>query len=156
MGKTTLIKRIFFKNPEKFYGFWTEEIRENGRRVGFKVITTWGREGILAHIRFKSNYMVGKYAVNVSGFENLVLSNLRNPPTDKILLLDEIGKMELFSKDFAEILKKLIFLENYDILATIPLKDVHPLIKKIKERFKVIYLTLENREEVFKELSSFF
>ncbi|MEO0139130.1 MAG: NTPase [candidate division WOR-3 bacterium] len=153
VGKTTLIKRLFLKNPQRFYGFWTEEIMEGGKRVGFKVITTWGESGVLAHIKLNSHYRVGKYAVDVSGFEKLVLPKIKNPLMDKILILDEIGKMEMFSKGFVETVERLIFLKDLDILATIPLKNVHPLIRKIKENFEVVYLTVENRNKVFEDLT---
>jgi len=143
VGKTTLVKRLYSLAPERFRGFWTEEIREKGRRVGFKVITTEGKEGILAHVDIDSPYRVGKYGVNVREFEEVVLPLLESclPLCPKIVLVDEIGKMELFSDRFVR------------VVATIPIKDVHPLVRRIRRTFRPVLITLENREEVFHTLT---
>ena len=40
-GKTTLVKELLqYINA---VGFYTEEVRRNGRRYGFDIITTWER-----------------------------------------------------------------------------------------------------------------
>src|SRR6266480_93311 len=41
-GKTTLIKRVVNELAQPAGGFYTEEIRERGERVGFKIITLDG------------------------------------------------------------------------------------------------------------------
>ncbi len=43
-GKTTLIKRVVNELAVPAGGFYTEEIRERGERVGFKIITLDGQE----------------------------------------------------------------------------------------------------------------
>jgi nucleoside-triphosphatase THEP1 len=43
-GKTTLIKRIVKQVARPAGGFYTEEIRERGRRVGFRMITLDAQE----------------------------------------------------------------------------------------------------------------
>lgn len=150
-GKTTLIKKLYGLFPERFIGFWTEEIREKGNRVGFRIITTRGDEGILAHINFKTP-KVGKYGVNVEEFERIVLPILRMYDFKNMLLADEIGKMELLSERFSEEIRKIVFNDKTKIIATIPIKDVHPLVKDIRQNFNVILLTPENRDEVFERL----
>ena len=44
---------------EPVTGFFTREIKEEGRRVGFSINTLDGREGILAHKSIDSKYRVG-------------------------------------------------------------------------------------------------
>ncbi len=114
VGKTTLVKRLYSLAPERFRGFWTEEIRERGRRVGFKVITTEGREGVLAHVGIDSPHRVGKYGVDVRGFEEVVLPILESclPLCPKVVLIDEIGKMELFSERFVKVVESITFRRN--------------------------------------------
>ena len=53
VGKTTLIQKLVkaLKRPAR--GFFTVEMREGGRRVGFKLVTLDGREGVLAHENIK-------------------------------------------------------------------------------------------------------
>jgi len=149
-GKTTLIKKIYKLNPSKFSGFWTEEIRERGKRVGFRIVRTDGKTGILSHVDIESPYKVGKYGVNLEEFEKLVLPILENPWGT--LLIDEIGKMELFSKKFQQAVEKIMFRSKTGVVATIPIKDVHPLVRKIRKKFSPIELTMENRESVFQLL----
>ena len=155
VGKTTLVKRLYSLAPERFRGFWTEEIRERGRRVGFKVITTEGREGVLARVGIDSPHRVGKYGVDVRGFEEVVLPILESclPLCPKIVLIDEIGKMELFSERFVRVVEGIVFRRNIKVLATVPVKDVHPLVRRIRRTFRPILITLENREEVFRSLA---
>jgi nucleoside-triphosphatase len=49
-----LVKRIVSELALPAGGFYTEEIREREERVGFKIITLDGKEGLLAHIDFKT------------------------------------------------------------------------------------------------------
>jgi len=95
IGKTTVIRRVVERLTDKTVaGFFTEEIREAGQRRGFRIATFSGGSGVLAHVNLKTNHRVGRYHVDVSGFERLVLPELRRPCD--IVLIDEIGKMECF------------------------------------------------------------
>lgn len=106
-GKTTVIKKVMHELDRReiyFEGFYTEEIREGGRRAGFKIIGTSGVEGILAHVDLKSRYRVGRYGVSLDALEDCI---------DKIgdsgiLIIDEIGRMELFSKKFENFIEKIL------------------------------------------------
>lgn len=112
-GKTTLIKKIIEDfGKDKFYGFYTEEIRENNSRVGFKIITTWGEEKILASIKERSNYKVGKYFVLKDNIDYISIKFIQNLDKNKILVIDEIGKMEMISEYFNQILN---FIRNNDL-----------------------------------------
>ncbi len=155
-GKTTLVKRLYRRFEGVFVGFWTQEIREGGRRVGFKVITSEGREGLLAHVSLKTPYRVGRYGVDVEGFERIALPILERcvHRCDGHVLIDEIGKMELLSRGFAELVEHLVFHTPTPLLATLPIRDVHPLVARIRRRFKPILITPDNREEVFKGILS--
>lgn len=41
VGKTTIIKRVVDEFPDEVFGFYSQECRENGQRVGFDIIA-WG------------------------------------------------------------------------------------------------------------------
>ena len=47
VGKTTVIKKIIEKYKKNISGFYTEEIREKGNRVGFRIKKTDIAEGLL-------------------------------------------------------------------------------------------------------------
>ena len=64
-GKSTAIKKIInMLGTKNCCGFYTKEMIEDGRRVGFKIVTLNGKEGILA-----DEYRIGKYGVNLKEFE---------------------------------------------------------------------------------------
>jgi len=152
-GKTTLLKEISQKLRSKISGFYSEEIRKNGKRVGFKIKTFEGKEGLLAHLDFKSKYQVGKYKVNLKDLEEIGVKAIEKGIEEgKIIFIDEIGKMELFSEKFKEAVLKALNSKN-KVLATIMLAK-NPFADKIKTRkdVKLFYLKRENFEEIKKEI----
>ena len=58
-GKPTLITRAVNHLGQSAGGFYTEEMRETGGRVGFKIVTLDGQEAVFAHINFKTPERVG-------------------------------------------------------------------------------------------------
>lgn len=54
VGKTTLVQKVceaLVSSGVGVEGFYTEEVREAGRRVGFDVVTVTGERGHLSRIR---------------------------------------------------------------------------------------------------------
>ncbi len=148
IGKTTVIKRIASNLKDKALGFWTEEIRDkNGKRIGFEVITTDGKNSILAKKGLHSNYSVGLYGVDIEVFEKTVLPVLEEAKKkENVVIIDEIGKMELFSEKFLKAVKELFEDNKKTIIATIPVKNVHPFVKYLRENFPVIEVSYSNRD----------
>ena len=102
-------------------GFITAEMREKGSRLGFELQGLNGLRRILAHVEINSRHRVGRYGVDTDGFEEFLGAlDLRNPGVE-LIVIDEIGKMELFSKLFRGFVCDVL---NSDkpVLATIPLK----------------------------------
>lgn len=157
VGKTTLIKKIAealsLLHP---VGFYTEEIRQKGIRKGFELVSLDGRRGILAHTDIKSSYLVGRYKVDIQGFEAFLEGLPFFHPSVSILIIDEIGKMECFSEKFKELLLKCLNSEKR-VIATIALKG-SGFIEGIKKREDVIMFEInpKNRAllptEILKEL----
>ena len=154
-GKTTLIKEIIKELDLKAGGFYTSEIREKGQRLGFKIITLDGGEGILAHVNVKSPYRVSKYKVNIEDLEKLgVKSILDALNQNKVIIIDEVGKAEMYSEKFKKAVEAALDSKN-KILGTIMLKP-NPFCDKIKRRqdTKVFYLTKENFQQIKKEIKN--
>lgn len=146
VGKTTLIrelaKRLADYQPA---GFFTEEIRERGSRQGFRLETLDGRQGILAHRDVGGPYRVGRYGVDVDGFERLLAElGLRRLST-RVILIDEIGKMECCSQRFIEEVTTLLDSSRL-VVATIALKG-GGFIRQVKQRpdCRLITVTVDNR-----------
>ncbi|HOX54035.1 MAG: NTPase [Candidatus Omnitrophica bacterium] len=156
-GKTTLVKKISQELKEIAGGFYTEEIRRNGKRVGFKISALDGTTGLLAHIEKKSEYRFSKYAVLKEGFERVALPALKKAMKEsKVILVDEIGPMELFSETFKNLVLE-IFEGPRVVIATIKHKG-SPFIESLKKRedVKLFNLTKENFDKILREILQLF
>ncbi len=155
VGKTTLIKKILKRMNLRAGGFYTEEIKENNRRVGFKIISLDNQEGILAHISIKNSRRVGRYGVNIYDLENIGVKCLNQAlKDDDLILIDEIGKMEIFSDKFKEKVLDCLNSEKF-VLATIGIGG-DKYISRIKERddVTVFKMNRENRDELMDKVLS--
>ena len=112
-GKST----VFIRCVERFRmlgftvgGISTPEIRSRGRRIGFSVIDlASGRRALLAGVDVASGFRVGRYGVDVSGFESVALPALDYAEEScDAVCVDEIGRMELFSKGFKRRVEELM------------------------------------------------
>jgi len=154
VGKTTVIMKLI-SGVEGVDGFYTEEIREKGERKGFRIVTLRGKKGILAHKDLHSSYRVGKYGVNIEDLENIAGRSIILALSDdkkKIVLIDEIGRMELYSPKFQEAVIKALESPKR-VIATI--QDKHnrftDAIRK-REDVELIEVTSENRKRLPGEL----
>ncbi len=103
VGKTTLIRRVLDSLGFDAGGFYTHEIREGGRRVGFAISDLRGGDGVLAHVDVESPYRVGRYGVNRDDLEHVgVRAVLDAIEASRVVVMDEIGRMELCSDAFQE------------------------------------------------------
>ena len=131
-GKSTLIVRLIeyiSKRHMSVYGFLTPEVKVGENRIGFDIldIKTKEREELARKGNFNTKFHVGKYCVFIEKFEKFI-SNFDNITfqQDNLIIIDEIGKMELFSKKFQEFILK-IFDSNIFIIATIGLTVKHSI-----------------------------
>jgi len=143
-GKSTLIEKLVERIDFPVTGFFTREIREKGRRVGFSVNTLDGREGILAHEDIKSRWRVGKYGVNLKDIEDIAVPAMIPSEGKEIIVIDEIGKMECFSCLFRETLNQVLDLPNR-VLGSIALRgDTFIEAIKLREDVVVVEVTLQD------------
>lgn len=153
IGKTTLIKELS-KALKDYHlvGFYTEEIREAGERKGFELISLDGRKGLLAHKEIKSPYRVGRYGVDVRGFDEFLDTIPWTDLSARLIIIDEIGKMECFSEKFKRVLNR-IFDSRKELIATIAMKG-GGLIAQLKARqdVRVFEITLKNRNSLLMEI----
>ena len=98
-GKTTVIKKVIAGLEVPVRGFYTEEERVAGRRVGFMMKTLDGRKGYLAHQDMPSDFHIRRYGVSIENIETVAVPAI-TPVNNHIIILDEIGKMECFSESF--------------------------------------------------------
>ncbi|TRY92573.1 hypothetical protein DNTS_029574 [Danionella cerebrum] len=169
VGKTTLVKKVYeallLSSGVSVSGFYTEELRERGRRLGFDVVTVSGGRGPLARVSSESatsgrDFRVGQYVVDIQSFESLTLPLFRNicdGSGTRLFVLDEIGKMEMFSKMFIRAVREALD-SSYSILGTIPVPKGKslPLVEEVRSRqdVKIFTVTKENRDVIFDDIVS--
>lgn len=153
-GKTTLVERVLTRlKDRKAEGFLTREIRQGGERKGFKIITLDSQEGVLAHEDQHGDLKVGRYAVNLEALEKVGVASIeRGLKEGGLIVIDEIGKMELFSNRFREMVEIALNSEN-QVLATVPAEGP-PFVEEIKARKDVLLMRLTpgNRDEMLEEV----
>jgi nucleoside-triphosphatase len=148
-GKSTLIERVVRRLDGPATGFFTRELRTGERRVGFAIETLDGKRGILAHQDLKSRYQVGKYGVNLSDIDGIAVPSLVPSEPEALVVVDEIGKMECFSRLFRDTLIRVLN-SSHPVLGSIALKGDR-FIQRIKARNDVFLIGLSdaNREQAF-------
>ncbi len=147
VGKTTAIRAVARRLAGRsLAGFYTEELRQHGRRQGFRLIGFGGEQGVIAHVDFPSTRRVGKYGVDVAGMDRLAMATLRPKGPDTIYLVDEIGKMECLSTRFVAAMRALLATTN-PVIATIA-RTGAGFIGEVKARPDVVLweITHANRE----------
>uniref|UniRef100_A0A7J2TIA3 Nucleoside-triphosphatase ENP88_01960 n=1 Tax=Archaeoglobus fulgidus TaxID=2234 RepID=A0A7J2TIA3_ARCFL len=149
IGKTTLCLKVYesLKNKIKISGFITLEERSEGKRVGFKLVDLNSKEEAKLARVGKGKVNVGKYEVLIESFENF----LRKLKLDgDLIIIDEIGPMELKSEKFVSIVNDLLSKEN--LLFTIHYRFNHPLLNRIRKNFSIYIIDEKNRDAVAEEI----
>lgn len=150
-GKTTAILKIvdeLKRRGIKVEGMYTQELREGGRRVGFVVKRVSGGEGILAHINLKEGPRLGKYVINLRDLELVGVSALLDGLGEAdVVVVDEVGPMELFSWKFRNVVEKLLS-STKNAVMTVHYRSRDPLVVKVKEAAgeNLVLITHENRD----------
>ncbi len=149
-GKTTLIKKIIQVCGTTCGGFYTEEIIRRGERAGFLIRTTEGKEAILAEKGLKSPHRLGKYGINCQNLEEIGVAAVDEALRNKeIIIIDEIGKMELFSQKFKDIVRKALD-SGKKVVGIIHLAE-WTFLNAIRKRDDVVLLEVngENNAEIW-------
>jgi nucleoside-triphosphatase len=155
-GKTTVVSRLAELLQEAgvpLGGFLTRELRRDGRRVGFEIESFAGERGVLAHVELPGPPRVGRYGVDLEAFERLALPAVERRGEERVVLVDELGKMELASKRFREATVAL-FDRPVPIVATVQTRP-HPFTARLTRRpdVETVQLTAANRDRLPGELA---
>ena len=151
-GKTTLIRKVLNEvDVIDSGGFYTQEIRKDGVRVGFKITTLDGREGVLSHVDYGGGFRVGKYFVNTRDIDEFAVGSILDSLDKGLIVIDEIGKMELFSREFRGAVLKA--LDTGRVFGSITLWK-NPFVEEIKKRrdVEIFMVTSGNRDSLVEEL----
>ena len=101
-------------------------------RLGFELQRLSGKHRTLAHVRIYSRRRVGRYGMDIVGFEQFLETLNLMDSAAELVVIDEIGKMELFSSRFRRLVLDVMSSDK-GVLATIPMKGSQ-FIREIKQR----------------------
>lgn len=153
VGKTTLVKKVIKSFPGCFRGFYTEEIREGKERVGFRIKTLSGKEGILAKRDQPSPFRIGRYGVLLQDLETMGVPEIEDAIRGRLpLLLDEVGKMEFCSFRFRQTL-----FQAWSVVPLLLVTSCFPPLPEVGDLFegetvKKFVLDRENRDRLGQEI----
>ena len=152
IGKTSVLLRSVNGLKNRGYeigGMISRDVREGGVRVGFEIMDlSTGQRGWLAHINQPTGPKISKYRVNLTDLEAIgvssILDAIRNAD---IVIVDEIGPMELFSSAFRDVVVQAVESDK-PVLGTIHFGLRNSLVNSLKNRedTEIFELTYENRE----------
>ncbi len=141
-GKTTSVRGVVerLRGHVPMTGFITEELREDGRRVGFQGVTLDGRSFPLAHLRTGGPLRVGPYGVDLAGLESIGLDALTPREPGALVVLDEIGKMECLSEAFKTRVSQLLEGDT-PLIATVAAVGVG-FVKRVRNMSRAKHFTM--------------
>lgn len=148
-GKTTIIHRVVDEYSGPAGGFYTQEIRQGGKRKGFEIVTLEGERGILAHVDVHSQVHVSKYGVDLPTLDRMAVGAIRKTiERGGLVVIDEIGPMEISSPRFREAVLNALN-SNCDLLGTI-VKRSTGFTDQIKSRNDVTIIEVHpgNRDQL--------
>lgn len=153
VGKTSIIINVANQLRDLAGGFYTHEIQSDGVRTGFQIVTLKGNGLQLAtclrDTKLERIVPFGRYFVSMDAIENIAIPAVREAIEKKqIIIIDEIGPMELLSSVFMELISELLESDHL-ILGTI-VKRSHPFADIVKSHYRVIVkeVTIHNRDKL--------
>ncbi|MCS7206764.1 MAG: nucleoside-triphosphatase [Dehalococcoidia bacterium] len=152
VGKTTLLRLALQRCPVQAAGFYTEEVRHKGVRIGFDLVTLDGQRVPLAREGLVSPWRVGRYGVDRDALHHIGVAAVRKALQHRILaVVDEIGRMELCSPHFVQAIDEVLH-TGIPLLGTIMLKP-HPVADRVKSMpgVRVVEVLPPQREAVLKQ-----
>lgn len=139
-GKTTVVRAVAARLGGGAAGFYTQEVREAGRRVGFEIVTLAGERALLSHVDFSGPERVGKYGVSLTNLHRVALPAMEVQPGVDLIIIDEVGKMECLSARFVQAVERL-WEGPVALLVTVGEKG-GGLMQRLRERPEALVITV--------------
>ena len=153
VGKTHTLGKIINSLENHGYtvgGMITEPVIKKKKRVGFYAVNWQTKEKqVFAHIDFESKEKVGEYGVDTTALDAVGVPAIADAIADSeinIIIIDEIGKMEMLSEKFCEIVVEALDSDK-PILVTLHKKSRTPLLQDVRRRddIRILEVTPVNR-----------
>ncbi|MCX6664615.1 MAG: NTPase [Euryarchaeota archaeon] len=153
VGKTKTLIKIIEKLETTGYkveGMITDPIVEKKKRVGFYVVDWVTKEKeVFARLDWDVKDKIGKYGVDVTALEKVGIPAIQkaiDDPAINIIIIDEIGKMEMLSEKFCEVVIDALDSDK-PLLVTLHKKSRSPLLQDVRRRddIRILEVTQVNR-----------
>ena len=152
IGKSTVVEKVTKVMKCRVGGVLARDKRFNGRRIGFELLDiASGDVGVLAD-ETGNGPQLGKYRVHLDSLEKIGATAVQNAIQCDLIVVDEVGPMELSSRSFISAVENAIASPK-PMLIVLHEWSNHPLAKKIRRTFQVISVTRENRDMLVKEIA---
>ncbi|MDA4126753.1 MAG: NTPase [Thaumarchaeota archaeon] len=159
VGKSSLVSKVIMRLKSAGVivgGCTTYERRSKGIRMGFEVLDlSSGRKGELASVDSKLGPRVGRYRVNLTDLAEIGAAGLvAAAVSSELIVIDEVGPMELVSPEFRRGVKKCID-SGKPVLAVVHERLEDDLLNELRGKAKLIFiLSVENRDATAEEVGA--
>jgi nucleoside-triphosphatase len=150
-GKTNTLIQVIKMLEEEGHtvgGMITEPILDDKKRNGLYVMDWMTKKrGVLAATDIHSKFMVGKMGVDLDVLQEIGVQALVNAcEKADIIVIDEVGKIEVESDKFRDAVKEALKTEK-PMLLTLHKKSRNPLLQDIRRRddVRILEVTPINR-----------
>ncbi len=152
VGKSTLVQKSVALTGCRVGGVLARDKQFKDRRVGFELLDlATGATGILAD-EAGSGPQLGKYRVHPEDLDQIGARAVENALSCDLIVVDEVGPMELTSKRFVMAVEKALSGDK-PMLVVLHEWSQHRLARKIRGTFRVVTVTRENRDVLVKEIA---
>ncbi len=151
IGKSTLVEKAAAASGHRVGGMLAKDKRFKDRRIGFELVDlASGATGMLAD-ESGSGPKLGKYRVHLDELDKIGAKAVEDAINYDLIVVDEIGPMELSSRRFVLAVEKAMASPK-PMIVVLHEWSSHPLAKKIRGTFQVIVVTRENRDSLVEEI----
>ncbi|MGV8088746.1 MAG: NTPase [Methanothrix sp.] len=152
VGKSTLVAKVTSGTKLRVGGVLARDRRYKDRRIGFELLDlSTGAVGILAD-ESGDGPQLGKYRVHLDDLDRIGAQAVENAIACDLIVVDEVGPMELSSHRFVLAVEKAIASPK-PMLVVLHQWSNHRLAKKIRGSFRVFTVTRENRDSLVDEIA---
>ncbi|MEA3399691.1 MAG: NTPase [Armatimonadota bacterium] len=155
VGKSTVIQRALELADVEAGGFFTQQLQEDGKRVGFGITTLDGERGILAHVDIQGQPRVSKYGVNVEDIRDVAVAALRRALEDaQVIVCDEIASMEMKCPQFEPAVREALE-SRKPLLGTIQQRS-DPFLDEVRSRddVTIVEVTRASRDALPQQIAA--
>ncbi len=160
-GKTTtveIVANILRARGKSVGGILSQEVRAAGRRVGFDIIDIETQESVpLARESGEPGPRIGRYRVYVENLDRVASDIIeKSLNAGAIVIIDEVGPMELMSLRFRDVLRRVLK-EASNAILTLHFRSLDPLLLEARSAMtRMIVLRRGEAQAVAREIVSIF